>query len=440
MLRHGSILLFCALLASPAVKAQDAREVPVGEAVERHLSTDEALTQWAHDPQLLKAESGDRLEQREVLAEQPKTVKLKNVVPPIRFESGVADIPETYIEKLREILDGMRHLENVQLHLVGHADDQPLSNRLAGIYGDNAGLSRERAGEVAELIQTALALPPDAISFEWAGETQPIATNATPEGRALNRRVEVEVWYDEIETGVGVEEVVVPEEIKRVKVCRVETLCKLRYREGHAHRARVKNLIAPLHFGEETVGVSEGFMKQVGEALHNLRDKQNVTVKLIGFTDDAALTGRVERIYGTHLALSKARAHRVALAIQEALELPNAAIASDGRGATHPLASNETARGRALNRRVEIEFWYDDPLQELPDEPQLCPDAAAAEVVTKAYDPPWGRIAPLPVEETTSGCPPLARAGQWRPSGQSSGSRIRRPSTRGAATSTPTTS
>jgi flagellar motor protein MotB len=397
MLKHGSLLLLCTLLASPAAGAQGVREVPVGEAAERHLSADEAPTQWAHDPQLLQVESGDRLEQREVLAEQPKTVKLKNVVPPIRFESGVADIPPTYIEKLRTILESMRHLENVQLHLVGHADDQPLSDRLAGIYGDNAGLSRERAGEVAELIQTALALPPDAISFEWAGATQPIATNSSPEGRALNRRVEVEVWYDEIETGVGLEEVVVSEEIKRVKVCRVETLCKLRYREGHARRARVKNLIAPLHFSDDTVGVSKGSVEQIGEALHNLRDKQNVMVKFIGFTDDAPLTGRIERIYGTHLALSKARAHRVALAIQEALDLPNAAIASDGHGATRPVASNETTQGRALNRRVEIEFWYDDPLQELPDEPQLCPDAAAAEVVTKVYDPPWGRIAPLSI-------------------------------------------
>ncbi len=45
-----------------------------------------------------------------------------------------------------------------------------------------------------------------------------------------------------------------------------------------------------------------------------------------------------------------------------------------------------------LNRRVEVEFWYDDPLQELPDEPQLCPESAGAELLTKVYDPPWGHI------------------------------------------------
>ncbi len=406
MLRRSHLLFVGAFLASPVAAVEGVDEVDPLEAVERHLSSDSPLTRWAQDPQLLDTQSGDRLERREVVAREANTVKLRNVVPPIRFESGVADIPASYLEKLRGILDSMRHLRNVRLHLVGHADDEPLSNALAGVYGDNAGLSRERAGEVAEFIQTALALPPEAISFEWAGDTQPIATNASPEGRALNRRVEVEVWYDEIEDKVGVEEVVVPEEIKRLKVCRIETVCKLRYLEGHARRARVRNLVAPLHFAEETVGISEEFIHQVGDALYNLRDKQNVAVKFIGFTDDVPLTGRAERIYGTHLALSKARAHRVALAVQEALDLPTNAVISDGRGAALPLASNETARGRALNRRIEVEFWHDDPLQELPEEPQPCPDAADAELVTKVYDPPWGPIAPLDIEGGQALIPP----------------------------------
>jgi len=280
----------------------------------------------------------------------------------------------------------MRDLPNVRLHLVGHADTQPLSPALEGVFGDNQGLSRERAGEVAEFLQRALHLPPEAISFEWAGDTQPIASNATAEGRAQNRRVEVEVWYDESGEKVGLEDVVVPAEIKRVKVCRMETVCKLRYREGHEKRTRVKNLIAPLHFDEETIAVPPSFVQQVGQALQNLQDRQNVAVKLLGFTDDAPLTGRAERIYGTPLALSKAMAHRVALALQDALHLPTTALASDGRGADQPLASNETARGRALNRRVEVEFWYDDPLQELPDEPQPCPEAGATEVVTMGCD------------------------------------------------------
>jgi flagellar motor protein MotB len=395
MLQHRYWLLICGLTLCAQAAAQTVSESPFGEDVERQLPGDQSFMPWAQNPEHLNSEGGDRLEMRPVASEALETVKLTNVIPPIHFESGVANIPPKYVELLRAALEKVHDHRNVRLHLVGHADDQPLSQSLARTYGDNVGLSRERAGEVAEFLARALLLPPEAISYEWAGDTRPIASNATPEGRALNRRVEVEVWYDEPRTRVTEEEVVVPQPIKQLKVCRIETRCKLRFREGHARRARVKNLVPALNYTDETTPVSPEFIEHVRKAMYNLRDKQNLVVKFIGYTDNLPLSGRDARIYGDQVALSKARAHRVALAVQEALKVPSAGIASDGRGGSLPLASNDTAQGRAQNRRIEVQFWYDDPLQELPDEPQLCPKPDSAEVVTKVYDPPWGPIAPL---------------------------------------------
>jgi len=183
-------------------------------------------------------------------------------------------------------------------------------------------------------------------------------------------------------------------DVKRIKVCRVETVCKMRYKEGQTPRTRVRNLVLPLRYEDETVPISDAFTRQVRQALENFRNKQGVTVRFIGYTDDAPLTDRDENIYGNQLSLSKARAKRVALAMQQVLGLPASAIESEGRGASRPVAPNETAQGRALNRRIEVEFWYDDPLQELSDEPQLCPDNVE-ETVTRVYDPPWGSIPPL---------------------------------------------
>jgi len=184
------------------------------------------------------------------------------------------------------------------------------------------------------------------------------------------------------------------DDVKRIKVCRVETVCKMRYKEGQTPRTRVRNLVLPLRYQDETVSISDAFTRQVRQALEGLRNKQGVTVRFIGYTDDTPLTARDESIYGSQLALSKARAKRVALAMQQVLGLPASAIESDGRGASHPVTSNDTAQGRALNRRIEVEFWYDDPLQGLSDEPQLCPDDVE-ETVTRVYDPPWGSIPPL---------------------------------------------
>jgi flagellar motor protein MotB len=406
MSKHRHLWLLIGLLVTAPAWAAPIDEAEQGESVERHLPDDQEFRRWALDPALLDSERGDRLEVHQVVGEEVETVKLKNVVPPIRFESGVAKIPPGYVDKLNRILETMRYRRNVRIHFVGHADSQQLSPELERVFGDNLGLSRERAGEVAEYFQTALGLPPEAITYEWVGDTQPLASNQTEEGRALNRRVEVEVWYDEVRDALKDEEVVVADEFKRIKVCRMETVCKMRFREGHERRARVKNLIVPLRYEDETTPISEDFINQLQQALHNLRDRQNVTVRFIGYTDDAPLTGRNERIYGDHLSLSKARALRVALAMQEVLELPTAAIDSDGRGASRPLASNETVQGRSLNRRVEVEFWYDDPLQELPDEPLPCPRDSGDEMVTEVYDPPWGRIATLELTEGRPIVPP----------------------------------
>jgi flagellar motor protein MotB len=154
-----------------------------------HLPADQPLTPWVHDPGIFGKDEGDRTEMREVVEQDVQTIKLDNLVPPIHFALGKAEIPDNYITLLRDVLDSMRDRTNVRLHFVGHADSLPLRGELITIYGDNIGLSRERAGTVAEYFQRALNLPPEAISYEGLGDGQPIATNATEEGRQLNRRV-----------------------------------------------------------------------------------------------------------------------------------------------------------------------------------------------------------------------------------------------------------
>ena len=184
------------------------------------------------------------------------------------------------------------------------------------------------------------------------------------------------------------------DDVKRVMVCRAEAVCKMRFKEGETPRTRVKNLVKSMPYENETTPISKDFTRQVGQALNNLRDKEGLSVRFIGYTDDAPLIGREESTYGNHMSFSKAMAQRVAMDMRDTLVLPNLLIETDGRGASNPVSSNETVQGRATNRRIEVEFWYDDPLQELGEDLQLCPDNAA-EVVTRVYDPPWGTIPTL---------------------------------------------
>jgi flagellar motor protein MotB len=366
----------------------------LGEAVEKQAGTDFPRTVWGQDKDA-EGSTGDKLEMKKVAVKAVKTVKLQNVVPPIHFASGEADIPSGYVEMLRSVLSGMKDKDNVRVHFIGHTDNAPLFGDVKLKYGDNMTLSKERAGVTAEHFQKALNLPAESITYEGMGESKPIASNVTSAGKAQNRRVEVEVWYDEITDKLVDKEVVVSSGMNRVKVCRVETVCKVRYKEGQAKRTRIKNLVEPLHLDEETTTISPEFVAKVKQALTNLGSKEHVVVKFIGYTDNLPLSGRTERIYGDAAGLSKARARRAALAVQDAIKLPASAVIVEGKGAVSPIAGNDSEKGRALNRRIEVEFWYDDPLQELSDEPQLCPDAAGTETMTRVYDSPSGGIAPI---------------------------------------------
>lgn len=391
--------------------------VPPLENSEKHLDFDKNYHLWTQEEQVRESrqkildkqqENNEDIEDDEseadvvkkkkvkikkVLQQNATTLKLENVVPAIHFNSGKADIPENYVDLLRKVLDGMKNKVNVRLHFIGYTDNVKLSGALKEKYGDNIGLSRERAGTTAEYFQRALNLPPEAISFDGLGEFKPVATNKTKAGREKNRRVEVEVWYDKIDEKLVEEVVEVKSRVKRIKVCRIEQLCKIRFKKGHSRRAKLKNLVPPLRYEEGMAEIPVRFIKQLKEALYNLRNKSNVQIKFIGHTDNTPLTGRLARIYGEHVALSKAHARRVALAVQSAMNLPNRAIDSDGRGASRPIASNDVSTGRAANNRIEVEFWHDDPLEEISSEPQMCPETAAAETVTRVYDPPAGNVA-----------------------------------------------
>ncbi|MBJ7263390.1 MAG: OmpA family protein [Burkholderiaceae bacterium] len=68
---------------------------------------------------------------------------------------------------------------------VGHTDS-------IGTDAYNQKLSERRAASVKTYL-TSKGVPADRIYTEGKGETQPVASNATREGRAQNRRVEVEI-------------------------------------------------------------------------------------------------------------------------------------------------------------------------------------------------------------------------------------------------------
>ena len=107
--RHMAAMALCILPA--AGQAQSVIDVPLGEATERHLSADMPVQRWAVDAGAIAEEGGDQLAMREVIETRAETVKLVGVVPPIYFDSGIAEIPESTVAELARLLDEMRHAQ-----------------------------------------------------------------------------------------------------------------------------------------------------------------------------------------------------------------------------------------------------------------------------------------------------------------------------------------
>lgn len=72
---------------------------------------------------------------------------------------------------------------NTRLALVGHTDD-------TGALQANIAVSKSRAEAVRTRLIDAHGVAPDRIEAQGVGYLSPLTSNATPEGRDLNRRVE----------------------------------------------------------------------------------------------------------------------------------------------------------------------------------------------------------------------------------------------------------
>jgi outer membrane protein OmpA-like peptidoglycan-associated protein len=104
-----------------------------------------------------------------------------DVTVQLHFKSASAEITEVDAIALSSLADQLRHVPALAGEIGGHTDSQ-------GSDAYNVDLSRRRALAVRDYL-TARGLPTAQLAVAGYGESQPIADNATPEGRAQNRRV-----------------------------------------------------------------------------------------------------------------------------------------------------------------------------------------------------------------------------------------------------------
>jgi len=104
----------------------------------------------------------------------------------VTFDPGQAVVKDQF-KPLAAKIAGYLDKKDGRIRVVGHTDNVPIKTVR---FPSNWHLSVERAKAVAALLKLGLQQP-DRIDIDGKGAEVPIASNATPEGRAKNRRVEV---------------------------------------------------------------------------------------------------------------------------------------------------------------------------------------------------------------------------------------------------------
>jgi outer membrane protein OmpA-like peptidoglycan-associated protein len=103
----------------------------------------------------------------------------------VLFDFNKATLKPEARTQLARVLQAVKEQPGLRTHVVGHTDS-------VGSDAYNMGLSQRRAASVADyLVQNGV--PRQTITTDHRGEREPVASNATDDGRAQNRRVEITV-------------------------------------------------------------------------------------------------------------------------------------------------------------------------------------------------------------------------------------------------------
>jgi len=104
------------------------------------------------------------------------------------FKSGSAAVEAKGKEAIKVLADVLAKNQDIDILVEGHTDNVPIRT---AIYRDNWDLSVARATSIVRILTDDYKIEPLRLTASGKGEFSPKASNATPEGKASNRRTEI---------------------------------------------------------------------------------------------------------------------------------------------------------------------------------------------------------------------------------------------------------
>jgi chemotaxis protein MotB len=109
----------------------------------------------------------------------------------VLFPEGGWQLSPKTKQTLDKLVPVLRNLNQTRIVVNGYTDNLPVGPELrAQGITSNLDLSSKRADTVVQYL-VSQGVNPNLVSAQGFGDTNPIAPNDTPEGRAKNRRIEI---------------------------------------------------------------------------------------------------------------------------------------------------------------------------------------------------------------------------------------------------------
>jgi chemotaxis protein MotB len=167
--------------------AAAARVVPLTALLLAACVSEKTYEQQTQQLQAARAQAASEQQQIAKMQAENKWVVAGDVL----FPEGGYQLGAPGQQALSQYVPQLQNLKNAKVVVYGYTDNLPVGPALqrAGIK-DNIDLSSRRADNVVAYFR-AQGINPNIISAKGFGDTHPVASNDTPDGRAKNRRIEI---------------------------------------------------------------------------------------------------------------------------------------------------------------------------------------------------------------------------------------------------------
>ena len=128
------------------------------------------------------------LDDKDINIKVDKGVVYIDISDKLLFKSGSYDVTDRAKDVLGKVAQVLKAQPDIEFMVEGHTDNVAYAR---GVLVDNWDLSVKRATSVVRILQNQYGLDPAHIAAAGRSEYRPVADNATPDGKAANRRTRI---------------------------------------------------------------------------------------------------------------------------------------------------------------------------------------------------------------------------------------------------------